>query len=116
MSRIIIFDNEGTTFDRYTIIDRMTGDVYGASTDPFAPNGFGQFNHNVADNYWIAVYGSEWRKRLYVKRCIKESVRRYINEVKADSRLGIITTYGSLPEPVRKYVKQIYKSINKEKL
>jgi len=40
---VTIFDNGYATFDRYTIINMDNGDVYGASTDPFHPQGFGQF-------------------------------------------------------------------------
>ena len=70
---ITVFDNEGKTFDRYTILNRKTGDVYGSSINPTHPQGFGLFNFNVADEYWIVAYGYSWRKNCDVKKCIKVS-------------------------------------------
>ena len=46
--KTIILDNKGETFDRYTII-LPNGDCYGASENPFHPQGFGQYCGNIAD-------------------------------------------------------------------
>lgn len=45
-----IFDNGGETFDRYTIVGPY-GNVWGASKNPFHPQGFGQFSHNADTDY-----------------------------------------------------------------
>lgn len=37
-----IYDNGGATFDRYTIIT-PSGEMFGASNNPFSPQGFSQF-------------------------------------------------------------------------
>ena len=46
-NKLVVLDNGGLTFDRYTIIDKSTGDMIGASDNPFHPLGFGQFCGNV---------------------------------------------------------------------
>lgn len=62
-----IFDNgggDGTTFDRYTIIRKRIGDIYGANSEPFSS--FGQYCGNVTErayNYGtIANYVKNARK------------------------------------------------------
>lgn len=67
---ITVLDNYGETYDRYTIINRETGDVFGASHNPFHPQGVGLFNHNIADEYWNVAYGYSWRKRCDVKNVL----------------------------------------------
>jgi hypothetical protein len=44
---IEIYDNGGTTFDRYTII--IDGDVYGMSENPQSPQGFNQYSGRLAE-------------------------------------------------------------------
>jgi len=44
---IEIYDNDGATFDRYTII--IDDDVYGMSEDPLSPQGFNQYCGKLAD-------------------------------------------------------------------
>lgn len=39
---IEIYDNEGKTFDRYTVI--IDGDVFGMSENPLSPQGFNQYS------------------------------------------------------------------------
>lgn len=36
-----VWDNEGSTFDRYTV--RIRNDYYGMSANPFSPQGFCQY-------------------------------------------------------------------------
>lgn len=104
-SKIVVLDNNGNTFDRYTIINKLTGDVWGASDDPFHPQGFGQFSHNIADTYWFHAYGVNWRKRLNVVQAIKYAVKIYLNDDL--SHIGVKVKINSLPENVQKYIKQI---------
>ncbi len=35
----IVFDNGGKTLDRYTIINKETGDIFGSCENPDGPNG-----------------------------------------------------------------------------
>lgn len=105
---ITVLDNGGKTFDRYTIINRKTGDVWGASENPFHPQGFGQYSHNIADAYWFHAYGTGWRKRAKdggtLNRCIKATVTEYLadyGKVRKKVRLS------ELPKEVLKYIDQI---------
>ena len=41
MKNLLILDNGGETYDRYTIVDKKTGDMIGANDTPFHPLGFG---------------------------------------------------------------------------
>lgn len=103
--KVIIFDNEGETLDRYTILNTKTGDLFGCSEDPFHPLGVGVYSHNVADSYHSVTYGYAWRERLDVNKCIKSAVNNWINEF-SNGGLGRRVTYQSLPEKVKKYIKE----------
>jgi len=105
LPRIIILDNNGKTFDRYTIIDTKTADVWGASDNPFHPQGFGQYSHNIADSYWRVAYGTNWRNRIKEQAAIKDAVNKYLNDDL--SHIGVRVELNSLPEMVQKYIKQI---------
>jgi len=43
-----IHDNEGKTWDRYTLITK-DGSVYGFSESPFSPQGYNQYCGNIGD-------------------------------------------------------------------
>lgn len=103
---IIVFDNGGETCDRYTILDKKTGDIWGASTNPFHPLGFGQYCGNVADNYWFHAYGAMWRKSPNVKRLEKFAIDRFIREF-TDPKVKIET----LPDPVKRYIEQLAETV-----
>lgn len=45
---LIVYDNEGETFDRYTVIT-PTGNVYSMSDVPHSPNGVFQFSGTIED-------------------------------------------------------------------
>lgn len=101
---VTVFDNGGKTFDRYTILNRKTGDVYGASTNPTHPQGFGLFSHNVADDYWIVAYGYSWRRNCDVKKCIKFAVDRYMTD---SIHLGDKIKLIDLPDEVINFIDKI---------
>ena len=94
--RIVVLDNNGQTFDRYTIIDRKTSDVYGASNNPFAPNGIGTYSHNIA--YASGVTRNDERlNRICTKLYLKDS-----------KSIGIrVKDLNSLPDKVKEYILQI---------
>lgn len=46
-SAIRVWDNEGETADRYTILNMATGDVFGCSENPFDMMGFAQYSHTT---------------------------------------------------------------------
>jgi len=106
--KFICLDNGGKTFDRYTIIERTTGEMVGASDNPFNPLGFGQYCGNVADNYWFTAYGYQWRKgcntRLLNKR-IKYAVDLFLSDC---GNVGKIVELDSLPDEVKKYINHAF--------
>jgi len=100
---ITVLDNGGETYDRYTIINRETGDLLNSSHNPFHPQGVGLFNHNIADEYWFVAYGYSWRKHSDVKKCIKFAVDRYLSNT---TGIGKKIKLSELPEDVIKFIHQ----------
>jgi len=92
---IFVFDNGGETLDRYTIIFKEDASLFGASENPFHPQGFGQ--------YCGEIEPKELNEFSY------ENVNEYIGEARADSSwLGKeITDINDLPINVIKYIEQI---------
>jgi len=109
--KFICLDNGGKTFDRYTIIERGTGEMIGSSEQPFHPLGFGQFCGNVADNYWRVAYGYSWRngcnKRLLNKR-IKYAVDLFLSDC---GNVGKVIDFNTLPDDVQQFAKQSFETI-----
>lgn len=103
---VYVFDNEGETIDRYTIVIGSTGELLGCNTEPF--RGFGQHCGNLVDNRMAITYGVAWRKYCDVKKNIKGEVERYVNEARdTPSWLGKeIATPDLLPEQVIKFITQ----------
>src|SRR5450756_574337 len=83
MNKFIIFDNGGKTLDRFTIINKETGDVLGCGENPDAPNGAGKFYGSCIDHR-IVMAGAGWRQKLPGKSVIKAEVDNYINNAKLD--------------------------------
>lgn len=111
MKNIIVLDNGGETFDRYTIIDKVTGDMIGASDNPFHPQGFGQHFGNVADNYWFTAYGYTWRKgcdKGLLRRRIKYAVNLFLNDC---GNVGKQIDFATLPAEVQQFAKQSFENI-----
>jgi hypothetical protein len=103
--KLIVFDNGGESFDRYTILDKASGDMVGASDSPYHPMGFGQHAGNVADNYWNIAYGAGWHrvnKRLLNKR-IKFAVNHFLNDC---AHIGKIIEFDQLPAGVQRFAKE----------
>lgn len=105
--RIVVYDNVDDSFDHYTIIDTKTGDMYGASDQPFAPQGFGQFCGNLVSSYMTTTYGANYTKRTPTQ--VKSIMQEQINIADADPTwLGKrIKDNNELPEDVQRYIKQI---------
>lgn len=105
MKNLICFDNNGDTFDRYTILEKSTGEMIGASDHPFHPQGFGQHVGNVADNYMFTTYGAGWRRACDVKKCIRHAVAHFLNDC---AHIGKVIPFASLPDDVKKFAKQAF--------
>jgi|HubBroStandDraft_6_1064221.scaffolds.fasta_scaffold808490_1 hypothetical protein len=102
MEKYIVFDNGGKTFDRYTIINTDSADVFGVSDHPDEPNGICKLCGNCAEHH-IVLYGAEWRQRLPVKKILREEAEGYVRNARLDPDwLGAELVYSSLPENVRK--------------
>lgn len=106
-----IFDNEGKTFDRYTIVTGE-GEVYGSSFDPFHPQGFGQYCGNVIElaepkhsqMFRVQVNGL-WQ---YKRSAVIRYKRKFVNEARRNPEwMGKEVTVDQLPDKVKQYVKQL---------
>ncbi len=107
-NKLVVLDNGGLTFDRYTIIDKSTGDMIGASDNPFHPLGFGQFCGNVADNYWFTAYGYSWRRGCN-QRLLNKRVKYAIELFLADcGNVGKVIEFDTLPDDVKQFAKQSF--------
>lgn len=106
MENIVALDNNGETFDRYTIINTEDGEMIGSSDEPFHPQGFGQHCGNLVDFAMVTTHGSQWRK--YVtdeKKIIKQKVKEYLSDT---TTIGKQIPFDSLPEAVQKFAKQSF--------
>jgi len=104
MSKYIIFDNGGKTSDRFTIINKETGDVFGSGENPGATNGTWKCCGNCADPY-IILPGAGWRRRLPVKKVIKAEVENYVNNARLDKDwIGTEVEFDSLPAAIREHI------------
>ena len=103
-NNIVVLDNNGQTFDQYTIINRKTGDVWGCSNHPQHPQGFGQYSHNIADSYWNVAYGYSWREHINVIPAIKDSVANYHKDT---TNIGNKVKLNTLPKNVIAYIDYI---------
>jgi hypothetical protein len=107
MNTFIIFDNGGKTPDRFTIINRETGDVFGAGEDPAAPNGVGKYCGNCIDHL-IILHGAGWRQKLPPKKSIRAEADNYINNARLDPDwIGREITLNGLPENVRHFISHL---------
>lgn len=97
---ITIWDNNGQTYDQYTILDNTTGDVWGCSTNPSHPLGFGQYSHNVVEN----MFGHDWEESRYPKRFLQVACTAYRKDSK---HLGKKVKYETLPEKVQQYIQYL---------
>jgi hypothetical protein len=101
MEKYIVFDNGGKTFDRYTIINTDSADVFGVSDRPGDPNGVCKLCGNCAEHR-IVLYGAEWRQRLPVQKILREEAEGYIRNARLDPDwLGAELVYTDLPEELR---------------
>jgi len=107
MKTFIIFDNSGKTLDRFTIINKETGDVFGCSDNPDMPGGGGVLIGNCA-SHRIVMYGTGWRQRLPGSTVIQEEVNNYINNARLDPNwLGKEVDLNYLPMSVKHYISRL---------
>lgn len=110
---MVVFDNQGKTFDRYTLI-RSDGETWGASDDPYAPNGFGMYTGNMGDDYFNKTFGYSWQNNRSVKQIgsmVRDETKKQIEQARSEpSWLGVeVKDHSTLPEDVQKYIAQLLK-------
>ncbi len=107
MKTFIIFDNGGKTLDRFTVINKETGDVFACSDNPEAPGCACELVGNCA-SHRIVLYGARWRQRLPQRNVLKEEVENYVNNARLDPDwLGKEVELTNLPMPVKRYITRL---------
>lgn len=104
-----VFDNNGESFDRYTIIDNQ-GEMLGLSDNATHPQGFSQYSGNCVDNYMFVSFGYAWRRQCDVKKVIKHQLPRIIEEFKTDGNIGKYIPFESLPADIQKHAIDRFKN------
>lgn len=85
-----VYDNGGDTFDRYTVV--IDSQMFGASNDPFHPQGFGQFVGDVPDSWEKIKDFTHMGKRITDLKTLPEKVQKYIIQMANDEE-NTETTY-----------------------
>lgn len=117
MKKLIVFDNNGETFDRFTIIDKISGNMIGASCDPFNPQGFGQHCGNPAHTFFCTTIGATYMSNLeakdpnHYKRIIKRKTAEIIQEFISEGNIGRVIDFDQLPAPVQQFAKQSFETV-----
>jgi len=57
MKNVRIFDNQGETFDRYTVL--IDNEIYGMSHNPLSPQGFNQYCGELTSDINFDCLGEE---------------------------------------------------------
>ena len=100
----IIFDNGGLTADRFTIINRETGDVFGGCENPNALNWTAKFIGNCAEHR-VVLRGAGWRQGWPAKKTIKTEIENYVNNARLDPHwIGREVEFAALPENIRRFI------------
>jgi hypothetical protein len=104
MNMFIIFDNGGLTADRFTIVNRETGDVFGGGENPNALNWTARFIGNCADHR-VVLRGAGWRQKLPTKKIIKEEIENYTNNARLNPEwIGRELDPAALSENIRRFI------------
>lgn len=77
MTNYIVFDNERRVPDRYTIVDRRSGDVFAACEQGSDAGVIGRYCGNCADHR-VTLYGSGWRQMPLTQKIVAEETNNYI--------------------------------------
>ena len=82
---VAIFDNNGETFDRYTVID-SDGNMFGYSENAL---GVDQYCGNLVDNYMFHSFGYSWRKYCDVNKCTRSVLKEQISVFNSEGNIGV---------------------------
>jgi len=114
MTSIIVFDNGGETLDRFTIIEKKTGEMIAASERPFNPLGFGQSCGNVAWTYFTRTIGANYMRRIekddpkHYAKIMRQKTKEIIEEFIEEKHLGKVIPFQELPPDVQKFITQSF--------
>jgi hypothetical protein len=104
MTNFIVFDNGGRTADRYTVVDRQTGDVFALSDNPQEPGGVARYCGNCADHR-ITLYGAGWRQMTPSRRIVQAETDNYIHNAQLDPEwLGLEANPERLSDNLRQFL------------
>src|SRR5580693_10555240 len=107
MTNYIVFDNEGRTSDRYTIIDRETGNVFAASEPTGESTITVRFCGNCADHR-IVLYGTGWRQLPLSRKIIIGETDNYIRNAQLNPAwLGKELSRQEWPANIQEYVDRL---------
>jgi len=77
MTNYIAYDNEGRTSDRYTIVDRESGNVF-AACEPTSESAITvRYCGNCADHRTV-LYGTGWRQKPLTRKIISGETGNYV--------------------------------------
>ena len=77
MTKYIVFDNEARAPDRYTIVDRQSGEVFAAVEQGNDAVVTGRYCGNCADHR-ITLYGAGWRQMPLSQKIIEAETDNYV--------------------------------------
>jgi hypothetical protein len=88
--KVTVFDNGGTTPDRYTlIVHNAYGDIYASSTNPFDSQGIGTLvgettNRGVSPSFYVKMARQTKHLGKVVKlETLPEEVLKFINQIQS---------------------------------
>jgi hypothetical protein len=119
MKNIVVFDNGGETFDRFTIINKSNGEMIGASEQPFHPQGFGQYCGNIAWDYFTKTVGANYLRRMetedpkHYKKIMALKTKEIIKEFTNEGDIGKVIDFNTLPDDVKHFARERFSNLFK---
>lgn len=110
---VLIYDNGGETFDQYTFIDKNTGHMWGSSSNPFHPQGFGSYCGNRAEDFYRTTVGSGFLQRIekedpkHYKKLMKQAIKeQYLDSTESIEMGERVEDPKALPKEVIQFIIQ----------
>ena len=114
MTNYIVFDNEGRTPDRYTLVDRQTGDVFAACEQRNDTGITGRYCGNCADHR-VTLYGAGWRQMPLSQKVIETETNNYVRNAQLNPGwLGKELAQRHYPLNLRAYIDSLDKMPSEE--
>ncbi|HVU97111.1 MAG TPA: hypothetical protein VHE34_17900 [Puia sp.] len=114
MTKYIVFDNEGHTSDRYTIVDRISGNVFAACEQSNDAGVTGRYCGNCADHR-VTLYGAGWRQMPLSQRIIMAETDNYVRNAQLNPDwLGKQLPWRYCPLSLQEYIATLDKMESNE--